>query len=75
MGAKNKKTQKKIDLLEMSDFERAKVIERLKQSLQQSISEAKLWKTLLQYENVTINGRVVFSEDSLNGLLMQKTDL
>jgi len=75
MGAKNKKTQKKIDLLEMSDVERAKVIEKLKQSLQQSISEAKLWKTLLQYENVTINGHVVFSEDSLNGLLMQKTDL
>jgi hypothetical protein len=68
MGAKNKKTQKKIDLLEMTDIERAKVIEKLKQSLRQSISEAKLWKTLLQYENITINGHVVFSgEDSLSG--------
>jgi hypothetical protein len=67
MGIKNKKTQKKIDLLEMSDVERVKVIEKLKQSLRQSISEAKLWKTLLQYENVTINGQVVFSEDSLSG--------
>jgi hypothetical protein len=64
MGAKNKKTQKKVDLLEMSDIERVEVIEKLKQSLQQSINEAKLWKTLLQYENVTINGHVVFSSDS-----------
>jgi hypothetical protein len=72
MGAKNKKTQKKINLLEMSDIERAKVIEKLKQSLQQSINEARLWKTLLQYENVTINGRVVFSSDfPLEGLSVQ----
>jgi hypothetical protein len=72
MAAKNKKTQKKKDLLEMSDVERAKVIEKLKQSLQQSISEAKLWKTLLQYENVTINGHVVFSSDNpLEGLSVQ----
>lgn len=76
MGAKNKKTQRKINLLEMSDMEKAKVIERIKQKLRQSISEAKLWKTLLQYETVTVNGQVVFSgEDSLNGLLMPKTNL
>jgi len=72
MGAKNRKKQKKIDLLEMSDVERAEVIEKLKQSLRQSISEAKLWKTLLLYENVTINGHVVFSSDSpLEGLSVQ----
>jgi hypothetical protein len=72
MGVKNKKMQKKIDLLEMSEVERAKVIEKLKQSLRQSVSEAKLWKTLLQYENVTINGYVVFSTDNpLEGLLVQ----
>jgi len=72
MGVKNKKTQKKIDLLEMSEVERAKVIEKLKQRLRQSISEAKLWKTLLQYENVMINGHVVFSNDHpLEGLLVQ----
>jgi len=72
MGVKNKKTQKKGDLLEMSDVERVKVIEKLKQSLRQSIYEAKLWKTLLQYENVAINGRVVFSSDNpLEGLSVQ----
>ena len=53
----------------MSDIERVEVIEKLKQYLRQSISEAKLWKTLLLYENVTINGYVVFSSDSpLEGL-------
>ena len=72
MGAKNRKTQKKVDLLEMSDIERAEVIEKLKQSLRRSISEAKLWKTLLLYESVTINGYVVFSSDSpLEGLSVQ----
>jgi hypothetical protein len=72
MGAKNRKTQKKVDLLEMSDIERVEVIEKLKQSLRQSISEARLWKTLLRYENVTINGHVVFSSDSpLEGLSVQ----
>jgi|YelNatPaOPRAMG01_1025707.scaffolds.fasta_scaffold48334_2 hypothetical protein len=72
MGAKNRKTQKKVDLLEMSNIERVEVIEKLKQSLRQSISEARLWKTLLRYENVTINGHVVFSSDSpLEGLSVQ----
>ncbi|MGB9684471.1 MAG: hypothetical protein ACPL1Z_06040 [Candidatus Bathyarchaeales archaeon] len=76
MGTKNRRTQRKINLLEMSDIEKAKIIEQLKQNLRRSISEAKLWKTLLQYETVTVNGQVVFSgEDSLNGLLMPKTNL
>lgn len=76
MGTKNKKTPKKIDLLEISDAERAKVMEKLRQNLRQFVGEAKLWKTLLQYEVITVNGQVVFSgEESLNGLLMQKTDM
>ncbi len=72
MGAKNRKTQRKINLLEMSDTEKTKVIEQLKQNLQRFISEAKLWKTLLQYEMVTINGQVVFSNDNpLEGFSVQ----
>lgn len=71
MAAKNKKMQRKIDLLALSDVERARVIEQLKQNLQKSINEARLWKTLLQYEVVTINGQVVFSSDNpLEGLSM-----
>jgi len=76
MATKNKKPRGKIDLLEMSDIERTKFMEKIKLSLRQSISEVKLWRTLLQYESITINGHVVFSEDGpLKGLVMQKGDL
>jgi len=76
MATKNGKTRRKIDLLQMSDVERVKFMEKIKLSLRQSISEAKLWRTLLQYESITINGHVVFSEDgSLNGLVLQRDDL
>lgn len=71
MGAKNRKTQRKINLLEMPDTEKVKVIEKLKQSLRQSINEAKLWNSLLHCDTVTINGQVVFSDDILlNGLYL-----
>lgn len=73
MATKNGKTRRKIDLLQMSDVERVKFMEKIKLSLRQSISEAKLLKALLQYESITINGHVVFSEDGpLNGLVIQK---
>ncbi|MGB9676141.1 MAG: hypothetical protein ACPL0C_03005 [Candidatus Bathyarchaeales archaeon] len=73
MGTKSKKS-KKIDLLEIPDAEKAKVIRELKQSLRQTIVEAKLWNAFLQCETVTINGQsVLSSEDSLNGFLMSRT--
>ena len=76
MATKNGKTRRKIDLLQMSDVERVKFMEKIKLSLRQSISEAKLLKALLQYESIIINGHVVFSEDGpLNGLVIQKGDL
>jgi len=76
MSTKNKKNKKKINLLEVSDSERNNVIEKLRQALRQSVAETRLWNALLQCETLTINGQVVFSEESsLDGLLMQKTDL
>ncbi|MEM2739092.1 MAG: hypothetical protein QXK93_08935 [Candidatus Bathyarchaeia archaeon] len=72
MATKNGKTRRKIDLLEMSDAERTRVIEQIKQNLQRSISEARLWKTLLQYDELTINGQVIFSSDiPLEGFSMR----
>jgi len=72
MTAKNGKTRRKIDLLDMSDAERTRVIEQIKQNLQRSISEARLWKTLLQYDELTINGQVIFSSDiPLEGFSMR----
>jgi|YelNatPaOPRAMG01_1025707.scaffolds.fasta_scaffold80672_2 tRNA A37 threonylcarbamoyladenosine dehydratase len=76
MNTKNRKNKKKINLLEVSDSERNNVIEKLRQTLRQSVAETRLWNALLQCETLTINGQVVFSEESsLDGLLMQKTDL
>jgi hypothetical protein len=76
MSTKNRKNKKKINLLEVSDSERNNVIEKLRQALRQSVAETRLWNALLQCETLTINGQVVFSEESsLDGLLMQKTDL
>jgi tRNA A37 threonylcarbamoyladenosine dehydratase len=69
MAAKNKKTPKKIDILELSDAERTRIIKQIKQRLQKSMNEAKLWRTLLQYEELKINGQVVFSSNNpLEGL-------
>ncbi|MEM1565600.1 MAG: hypothetical protein QW510_00725 [Candidatus Bathyarchaeia archaeon] len=69
MSAKDKKTQRKIDLLELSEGERVKIIEEIKRSLQRSLSEAKLCRSLIQCNTVVVNGRVVFSAESpLEGL-------
>jgi len=69
MATKDKKTSKKIDILELSDAERLRVIEQIKQRLQKSVNEAKLWRALLQYEELKINGQVVFSSTNpLEGL-------
>lgn len=68
-----KKKTKKIDLEKLPSSEKAKIIRELKQSLRQTIIEAKLWNAFLQCETVTINGQAVsLSEDSLSGLLMTK---
>ncbi|MBS7647069.1 MAG: hypothetical protein QXK93_00850 [Candidatus Bathyarchaeia archaeon] len=72
MAAKNKKAQRKVNILEMSNAQRIKVVEKIRKNLRQSIIEAKLLKILLQYETITINGHVVFSEsNSLNGLTLR----
>lgn len=69
MLAKNKKTQRKIDLLELSEEERARIIEEIRRSLQRSLSEAKLCRSLIQCDTVVVNGRLVFSDESpLEGL-------
>lgn len=42
MGARNKKKLKKLNLLEMSNHERAQLIKQVKEKLQQKVAEAKL---------------------------------
>ena len=64
MSTKNRKNKKKINLLEVPDSERNNVIAKLRQELRQSVAETRLWNALLQCETLTINGQVVFSEES-----------
>ena len=63
MGTKNKKKLKKLDLLEMPNPERTRLIKEVREKLRQTMAEAKLWQSLLEAENLTINGNIVCRED------------
>lgn len=65
----SKKKNKKIDLLEMSDGERIKLIRKAKENLRQKAVESKLWKTFMETENLSINGEDLHCGDiGLQGL-------
>jgi len=67
-GRKNKK-DKKIDILLMTDAERAKFIRQVRKALQDSLVERKLWSSLLSAENIEVNGNILYKENAqLNGL-------
>jgi hypothetical protein len=68
MTIRNKAKIKKVDLLEMKSPERMQLIEELREKLQLKIAEAKLWQSLLEVENLTINGNTVYRGcEPLNG--------
>jgi len=61
MTGKNEK-KKKPNLLEMPDSERVKLIKEIREALQQKAAEAKLWHSLVEAENLTINGKILSEE-------------
>jgi len=66
------KNKPKMDLLEMSDPEKYKVIKAVKENLQLKVAEAKRWQSILDAENLTINGKTVQSADiKLTGLSLK----
>lgn len=68
MGVRNKRKLKKLDLLEMSNHERDQLIKEVREKLRQRITEAKLWRSLLEAESLTVNGNVVYeSNQPLHG--------
>ncbi len=74
MGIWNKKKLKKLNLLEMSNHERIMLIKEAKATLRQKTMEAKLWQSLLEAENLTINGDIVYeSSQPLNGFSFPHT--
>lgn len=63
MGIKIKKTQKKVDLLEMSDAEKIKFIKEIKETLRQKVVEAKLWQSFVESEKLIINGETIHCQN------------
>jgi hypothetical protein len=72
MGAKNKKNSKTIDLMKMSNSERVVLIKGVKEKLREKAIEAKLWQSLLEAENVIINGKeIVQDQTSLKSICLR----
>jgi|YelNatPaOPRAMG01_1025707.scaffolds.fasta_scaffold113567_2 hypothetical protein len=73
MAAKNKKSHKKINLLDLPDSEKIKKILELKQDLRHKIIEAKLWQSFVNTENITINGETIqWKTIDLKGLTLNE---
>ena len=75
MNLRKRNKPRKVDLLEMPDCERIKLIRAVKESLRQKAAEAKLWKSFLETDDMTINGEHVHSlEEPLTAITL-KNDL
>jgi len=62
MGVRSEKNLKKINLQQMSDCERIQLIKEVREKLQQKSTEEKLWQSLVEVENLTINGSIIYRE-------------
>lgn len=62
MNRRIKKSVKKINLLEMSDAEKTLVLKQIKEKLRNQVAEAKLWQSLLNAENIMVNGKTVYND-------------
>jgi hypothetical protein len=59
---------KKINLLELQSSERNQLIKEIKEKLRIKITEAKLWHSLLEVENIIVNGNLVYTgSEQLSG--------
>jgi len=60
MNLRSRKPPKKIDLLEVPDAKKVQLIKEAKETLQEKVIEAKLWKSLVEVENLKINGDMMY---------------
>jgi len=58
MHLRNEKKPKKLDLLELTEVERRKVIKAIRKSLEQKVVEAKLRQSFAKAGNLTVNGKI-----------------
>jgi hypothetical protein len=65
----SKPKPKKVDLLELSDSKKLRILQEAKENLRQRMEEAKVWRSFAENERVTINGQTIdFENDGLTGL-------
>jgi hypothetical protein len=68
-----KSKPKKVDLLELSDSKKLRLLKEAKENLRQKLMEAKVWQSLAENERVTINGQTIdFENGDLNGLTYEE---
>lgn len=66
------RNKKRIDLLTMSNPERTRLIQEVKEELRQKVAEAKLWHSLLEAGSLTVNGNIIYEEnDPLIGFMFR----
>lgn len=53
----------KLAWLQMPESARLKLVKQIKEKLRQRTLEAKVWRELLQVDDLTINGTVVWKEN------------
>jgi len=67
----SKKKREKLDLLNLSDSEKTRVIEDIRKRLRGRIREEKRLRHLLEAETITVKGKVVYKADEpLKGLIL-----
>jgi hypothetical protein len=64
----SKKQAKKPNVLELSDPERVILVKAAREQLKQTITEARLWQSLLAVENLAVNGNMIVNEKRQPGV-------
>lgn len=69
---RNKKKSRRLDLLEMPNSERMRLTREVREKLRRKVIEVRLWQSLLEVENLTVNGNVVYKENQqLSGFYLR----
>lgn len=67
-----RRNKKQLNLLDMSPRERRQLLRNVKKNLKNKALEHKLHRMLIEAENITMNGKVVYEEgQQLTGLTIE----
>ena len=67
------KETRNVALLEVPEEKRIQIIKEARRKLKEKAVEAKVWRWLLQMDDLTINGNVVWKKDQrIRGLRIRK---